>query len=172
MADPFVAEIRIFTLDFAPRNWAFCNGQLVPVQQNTALFSLLGVNFGGNGTTNFGLPNMQGAAPMGAGYGPGLSNRRLGEKGGSETVTLVASQVPAHSHPVTGTEVSGNARSPAGGASLAATPGAFAAGGPLDTALAPAAIGAAGAGAPHQNMQPFLSVNFCIALTGEYPSRW
>src|SRR5437660_4329644 len=100
MADPFVAEIRIFPFNFAPSGWAFCDGQLLPISQNTALFSLFGTTYGGDGKSNFGLPNLQGSAPMHPGQGPGLSSHDLGETGGSETVTLVEAQIPAHSHPL------------------------------------------------------------------------
>src|SRR5947199_2770785 len=112
MADPFVAEIRIFPFNFAPKGWAFCDGQLLPLSQNTALFSLLGTTYGGDGKSNFALPNMQGNAPMHPGQGPGLSLHDLGETGGSETVTLLESEIPAHSHGVSASSVDGTAKAP------------------------------------------------------------
>jgi microcystin-dependent protein len=171
--DPFVAEIRIVGFNFAPKGWAFCNGQLISIAQNTALFSLLGTTYGGNGTTNFALPNLQGNAPMHWGQGPGLSNRILGETGGSGSVTLLTTQMPAHNHSVMGSTASsavtpnGNAWGPLPGITpppiyQSATP---------DVPMNPAALGNAGGGQPHNNMQPYLTLNFCIALQGIYPMR-
>jgi microcystin-dependent protein len=174
MANPFLAEIRMFTGNFAPRGWALCNGQILPISQNAALFSLLGTNFGGNGTSNFGLPNLQGSAPMHWGNGAGLSNRVLGETGGASTVTLVASQVPAHSHVYncgTGSKgetatVAGqvNCDEAAGGSPIYATASDGA-------TMAPGTVGPTPVSQPHQNMQPYTCVNFIIALQGIYPSR-
>jgi microcystin-dependent protein len=174
MADPFVAEIRIFPFNFAPRGWAFCNGAVMPLSQNTALFSLLGTNYGGNGTTNFGLPNLQGSVPMHPGQGPGLSLRDLGETGGTETVTLLPTEIPAHIHALgaqnlpLGTTVTAEAKTfnrPASGNLYDSNPSA-----PL-VAMSPLAIAPAGGGLPHNNMQPYLTLNFCIALQGVYPPR-
>src|SRR6476661_6818499 len=114
MADPFVAEIRIFPFNFAPKEWAFCNGQLLPLSQNTALFSLLGTTYGGNGQSNFALPNMQGNVPMHPGQGPGLSLHDLGETGGSEFVSLLESEIPAHSHAYNASQADGISRLPDG----------------------------------------------------------
>lgn len=171
MADPFVAEIRIFPFNFAPTGWAFCNGQLLPISQNTALFSLLGTTYGGNGQTTFALPNLQGIAPMFWGQGPGLSLHDLGETGGSETVTLLQSEIPAHSHSVLASEADGTERGPGGqlfaggiGISMFQTPG------PL-VALSQNAVTPTGGNLPHNNMQPYLTLNFCIALQGVFPPR-
>ena len=116
MADPFVAEIRIFGFNFAPKGWAFCNGQTMPIQQNTALFSLLGTTYGGDGKTTFALPNLEGNAPMHPGQGPGLSLHNLGETGGSETVSLLQSEIPAHDHPLMSQAAVGNRTNPIGNA--------------------------------------------------------
>src|SRR5690348_10774537 len=114
MADPFVAEIRVFPFNFAPKQWAWCNGQLLPVSQNTALFSLLGTFYGGNGASNFALPNFQGSVPMAAGPGPGLTDRVLGEQGGTASVTLLESEMPFHGHSVTASQGDATSKSPAG----------------------------------------------------------
>ncbi len=172
MADPFVAEIRIFPFNFAPRGWARCDGQLLPLSQNTALFSLLGTTYGGNGSSNFALPNLQGRAPMHPGQGAGLSLRQLGETGGSESVTLLQSEIPAHNH-----QMSGAAQDPA--LAKAVNPNAswsLSQGGGIyqsspNTQLAPEALAPAGGSLPHNNMQPYLTLNFCIALQGIFPQR-
>jgi microcystin-dependent protein len=172
MADPFVAEIRIFPFNFAPTGWAFCDGQLMPLSQNTALFSLLGTTYGGNGKSNFALPDLQGRAPMHSGQGPGLSLHDLGETGGSETVSLLESEIPAHSHQLRAntldladTNVASSTASFAlssGGTLYQATPNANAAA----EALPPV-----GGDQPHNNMMPYLTLNFCIALQGVFPPR-
>ena len=171
MADPFVAEIRIFPFNFAPKGWAFCDGQLMPLSQNTALFSLLGTYYGGDGRSTFGLPNLQGCAPMHAHQGPGLSDRQLGEEGGAETVTLLESELPAHSHTLK-----------AGGAATTASP-ASAAWAKGSATRSQALYGDPASGVPaggrfegtsrnqHNNMQPYLTLNFCIAMQGVYPPR-
>jgi microcystin-dependent protein len=171
VADPFVAEIRIFPFNFAPKGWAFCDGQLLPISQNTALFSLLGTTYGGNGKSNFALPNMQGNAPMHPGQGPGLSAHDLGETGGSETVTLLESELPAHSHAVSASSADGTDQSPAGeklatgiGIGQYAAPGSL-------VQLSPNALSPSGNSQPHNNMQPYLTLNFCIALQGVFPPR-
>lgn len=173
MADPFVAEIRIFPFNFAPRGWAFCNGQLLPLSQNTALFSLLGTTYGGNGVSNFALPNMQGNAPMHPGQGPGLSLHDLGETGGSATVTLLQSEMPSHPHALMASSTSGTQSLPTAN-SLARTSGALPylppAGAPL-VAMSPAALSPAGSNQPHNNMMPYLTLSFSIALQGVFPSR-
>jgi len=175
MADPFVAEIRIFPFNFAPKGWAFCNGQLLPISQNTALFSLLGTTYGGDGKSTFALPNMEGNAPMHPGQGPGLSLHDLGETGGSETVSLLESEIPSHSHSWQASNSDGIAQSPVanllavgvGGISLYApppSPGSL-------TPLSPNALAPAGGDQPHNNMQPYLTLSFCIALQGVFPPR-
>jgi len=176
MSNPFVAEIRIFPFNFAPKGWAFCNGQLLPISQNTALFSLLGTFYGGDGKSNFALPNLQGSVPMHAGQtaGPGLSLHDLGETGGSETVTLLTSEMPAHTHALGAqTAPIGAVASPAGttlgrpaSGHLYAAPSP-----PTLVSMSPTAIVPAGGSLPHNNMQPYLTLNFCIALQGVYPAR-
>ena len=171
MADPFVAEIRIFPFNFAPKGWAWCDGQLLPLSQNTALFSLLGTTYGGNGKSNFALPNLQGSAPMHPGQGPGLSLHDLGETGGSEAVSLLQSEIPAHSHATVASEADGLERAPTG--QLPATGIAisqYQAPGPL-TNLAGNAVAPAGGDQPHNNMQPYLTFYFNIALQGVFPPR-
>ena len=172
MSEPFIAEVRIFAGNFAPRGWAFCNGQILPIAQNTALFSLIGTTYGGDGRTTTALPDMQGRAPMHPGNGPGLSSRRLGERSGTSAVTLTEAELPAHGH-------THNA-SPAPSASLAPDNGSYAArsiGGNAYVAAAPdanlnaAAVTVSGGGQAHNNMQPFTALNFIIALVGIYPSR-
>jgi microcystin-dependent protein len=171
--DPFVAEIRIFPFNFAPKGWALCDGQLMPLSQNTALFSLLGTTYGGDGKSNFALPNMQGNAPMHPGQGPGLSVHDLGETGGSETVTLLQSEIPAHTHSMMASTQDGVDSHPQ--ANLVAQDigiGQYVANnvGPFVT-LNPSALTLAGGDQPHNNMMPYLTLNFCIALQGVYPPR-
>jgi microcystin-dependent protein len=172
MADPFVAEIRIFGFNFPPTGWAFCNGQLMPISQNTALFSLLGTTYGGDGKSTFALPDLQGSAPMHPGQGPGLSLHDLGETGGSETVTLLESEMPAHTH-----SMRCNTQDPAD-VGLVNPDAAFAqatGGTPYQTSsntqLAPQALAPAGGSLPHNNLMPYLTLNFCIALQGVFPPR-
>ena len=169
--DPFVAEIRIFPFNFAPKGWAWCDGQILPLSQNTALFSLLGTTYGGDGKSNFALPNLQGRAPMHPGQGPGLSLHDLGETGGSDTVTLLESEIPSHSHGFIASQADGIARLPGGNlaANMIGVNGYAAQTSLLqlnDNAIAPA-----GGDQPHNNMQPYLTLNFCIALQGVYPPR-
>ena len=174
MADPFVAEIRIFPFNFAPKGWAFCDGQLLPISQNTALFSLLGTTYGGNGKSNFALPDLQGSVPMHPGQGPGLSLHDLGETGGSETVTLLISEIPGHNH-------SYNAR-PTGAVPPQPSPVGIAPARSNSRPYSPASVtptgqmnftgtGIAGGSLPHNNMMPYLTLNFCIALQGVFPPR-
>jgi microcystin-dependent protein len=172
MADPFVAEIRIFPFNFAPKGWAFCDGQILPISQNTALFSLLGTTYGGDGKSNFALPDMQGNAPMHPGQGPGLSLHDLGETGGSEAVTLLESEIPAHGHTLMALAAAGNRTTPINN-SIARVTGAtpYAAGSPPLVSMAAQAIAVAGGDLPHNNMQPYLTLNFCIALQGVFPPR-
>jgi len=171
MADPFVAEIRIFPFNFAPKGWAWCDGQLLPLSQNTALFSLLGTTYGGNGKSNFALPDLQGRAPMHPGQGPGLSLHDLGETGGSETVSLLESEIPAHAHALRASNEQGD-ENDAVGASLAGSVGnaMYAPSGNL-TFLAPEALAPAGGDQPHNNLQPYLTFYFNIALQGVFPPR-
>jgi microcystin-dependent protein len=170
--DPFVAEIRIFPFNFAPKGWAFCDGQILPISQNTALFSLLGTTYGGDGKSNFALPNMQGNAPMHPGQGPGLSLHDLGETGGSETVSLLESEIPSHSHAWnTNAADPGEDRIPTNEV-LARSVGGNLYGAPNNLVqLSGNALVPAGGDQPHNNMQPYLTLNFCIALQGVYPPR-
>jgi microcystin-dependent protein len=172
MADPFVAEIRVFAFNFAPRGWAFCDGQLLPLSQNTALFSLLGTTYGGNGSSNFGLPDLQGRAPMHPGQGPGLSLYDLGESGGSETVTLLTSEIPAHNHSLAGSNRPANSASPSPTVAIAGARGfnAFASANNLAVSD-PQTLGLGGSNQPHNNMQPYLTLSFCIAMQGVFPPR-
>jgi len=176
MSDQFVAEIRIFPFNFAPIGWALCNGQLLPISQNTALFSLLGTTYGGDGKSNFALPDMQGNTPMQQGQGQGLSLRDLGEVSGEQNVTLLEPEMPAHNHnalagsggvannsPVNNAWASGVK----GGPSLYTTSGT----GGNDVPMNPLALSKTGGSQPHNNMMPFLTLNFCIALQGIFPPR-
>ena len=169
MADPFVAEIRIFGFNFPPTGWAFCNGQLLPISQNTALFALLGTTYGGDGKTTFALPNLQGTAPMHPCQGPGLSVHDLGETGGTETVTLLESEIPAHSHATSMSLRPSDNLNP-GGLALGTGNNVYAAPANLVT-MAPVMLAPAGGDAPHNNMMPYLTLNFCIALQGVFPQR-
>ena len=175
MSDQFVAEIRIFPFNFPPTGWAFCNGQLMPISQNTALFSLLGTTYGGDGKSTFALPDLQGSAPMQPGQGQGLSLRDLGEMSGVESITLLVSEIPFHTHSVSGSTSIGTAQTPGptvlfgrleGGANAYQSTGNA-----NLTGMAPQALALAGGGLPHNNMQPYLTLNFCIALQGIFPQR-
>lgn len=173
MADPFVAEIRIFPFNFAPKGWAFCDGQILPLSQNTALFSLLGTTYGGDGKSNFALPNMQNNAPMHPGQGPGLSLHDLGETGGSETVSLLESEIPSHRHALSAINDIPDSLTPIADSSMSRSSG----GNAYQTAntnmvnMAIQALSPAGGDQPHNNMMPYLTLNFCIALQGVYPPR-
>jgi microcystin-dependent protein len=171
MSDQFVAEIRAFGFNFAPTGWAMCNGQLLPISQNTALFSLLGTTYGGDGKTNFALPNLQGSAPMHQGQGAGLSQRFLGEAGGENQVSVLASQMPAHSHPVNCNTADGNDYGPSNNVWAPDAAGNNEYAGTSNAQMSPAAISTAGGGQPHNNLQPYLVLNFCIALQGIFPPR-
>jgi microcystin-dependent protein len=173
MADPFVAEIRIFPFNFAPTGWAWCDGQLLPLSQNTALFSLLGTTYGGDGKSNFALPDLRGRAPMHPGQGPGLSLHDLGETSGSDSVTLLESEIPAHSHAaraVGADPADLQAPSPARSIGRSANGFAYVAG-PPNVTMAPETLPPAGGDAPHNNLQPYLTFNFNIALQGVFPPR-
>ncbi len=172
--DPFVAEIRIFPFNFAPRGWAWCDGQLLPLSQNTALFSLLGTTYGGNGKSNFALPDLQGRTPMHPGQGPGLSLHDLGETGGAETVALLESEIPAHAHTVRANSDFGDLQVPSTARSLARSQNANAYQSTTNQALTPfsdQALAPAGGDQPHNNMQPYLTFYFNIALQGVFPPR-
>ncbi len=171
MSDPFVAEIRTFAGNFAPTGWALCNGQLLPISQNTALFSLLGTTYGGDGVTNFALPNLQSRAPMHAGNGPGLTPRNLGESGGYETVAITPSQAPAHTHALRANSGSANSADPTGAVLADAGSETLYASGTADTPLSAGAVASAGGDQPHNNLMPYLPVTFIIALQGVYPPR-
>ena len=174
MADPFVAEIRIFPFNFAPKGWAFCDGQLLPISQNTALFSLLGTTYGGDGKSNFALPNMQGNAPMHPGQGPGLSLHDLGEVDGSENVTLLQSEIPAHNHSMMAQNQPAQLDAPGPDRTFARSSGGFAyKASPYNQIVQFSAnmIAPAGGDQPHNNMMPYLTLNFCIALQGVFPPR-
>jgi microcystin-dependent protein len=175
--DPFVAEIRIFAGNFAPKGWALCDGQILPISQNTALFSLLGTTYGGDGKSNFALPNLQGAAPMHPGQGPGLSLHDLGESGGTQGVTLLQTEIPGHTHGVQAKATAGNQDTPnnalwASAASGRQTVPMYAASsGATIGNLDPSALGITGGNLPHNNLQPYLGLTFIIALQGVFPPR-
>jgi len=170
MAEPFIAEIKIFAGNFAPRGFAFCDGRLLPISQNTALFSLVGTIYGGDGRTTFGIPNLQGKAPMHPGNGPGLTPRRLGERGGVEAITLSQAQLTSHSHAAQSAMESATAIQISNEKFLGTkTEKSYADGTPTD--MSPESLDSVGGGASHINMQPFLAMNFIIALTGIFPSR-
>ena len=202
MSEPFIGQIMLVPYNFAPRGWAFCNGQLLPIAQNTALFSLLGTTYGGNGQTTFALPDLRGRVPISSGQGPGLGNYDLGQVGGSESVTLTTSQMPAHTHQLpahthqaqahthqvtaltdsasTGIPTNNLPASASRGTNYYAPPSAntttmaptmIQSGGALDTASAQPVIQAAGSSQPFDNSMPFLTLNYCIALEGIFPSR-
>jgi microcystin-dependent protein len=170
--EPFLGELMLTGYNFCPVGWAQANGQLLAIQQNTALFSLLGTYFGGNGLNTFGLPDLRGRAPIGAGQGPGLSDRQIGEVGGEETVTLTQQQMPMHSHAAGASTQPGNSVSPTN-----ALPAKkfrtqlYRTGSSADTTLAPDAIGYAGGSQPHPNMPPFTAMTWCIATQGVFPTR-
>jgi len=171
MADPFVAEVRIFPFNFPPTGWAFCDGQLMPLSQNTALFALLGTVYGGDGKSTFALPDLQGRAAMHSDQGPGLYPHDQGEMGGSDTVALLVSEMPAHSHTVTASFAEAVDRLPGDQKfANAVGMGMYAVPGPV-VQMAAQALPAAGGSYPHNNMQPYLTLNFCIALQGVFPPR-
>ncbi len=170
MSEPFVGEIRMFAGNFAPRGWAFCDGQLLAVSQNDALFSLFGTIYGGDGRTTFGLPDLRGRIPIHAGSGPGLSPRPLGSKGGAEKVTATTNQLPSHNHPAQGTSAAANSPNPRN--KLPAVAGSalyYNGGNPVN--MNASAIGNAGGSQSHSNLMPFLCIHFIVALVGIYPSR-
>ena len=176
MSEPFIGQIMMFAGNFAPRDWAFCDGQLLSIAQNTALFSILGTTYGGNGQTTFALPDLRGRVPIQQGQGPGLSPYILGQASGVENVTLLISNIPAHTHSLGASSGQGDSPSPEGAVpavtvdpnsqqplnSYASTP---------NTSMAATSVGLAGGSQPHTNIQPYLSINFIIALEGIFPSR-
>jgi microcystin-dependent protein len=163
MAEPFLSEIRLFSMSFPPKGWAFCNGQLLPINQNQPLFALLGTRFGGNGQTNFALPNLQGRVPIHVGNG-----HTLGEAGGVEAQTVTTNQMPTHTHQGYATTATATAVDPTGNL-LAPLTNGYGAPSSLTT-LTPATVANVGGSQPHNNMQPYLALNFCIALQGIFPS--
>lgn len=177
--DNFIGEIRMFAGNFPPKGWAFCEGQIMPISQNAALFSLLGTTYGGNGTTNFALPNLNGKVPIGAGQGPGLSDYVEGQEGGEETVTLLQAQIPAHSHTVAAGSVAvpantstGNADSPKNNYAAPSTKSYSAtSSGNMNTTGSTMTLVPIGGGQPHNNLQPYLVVRYIIALQGIFPPR-
>ncbi|MDR3537744.1 MAG: tail fiber protein [Acetobacteraceae bacterium] len=179
MAQPFLGQITVFPFNFAPVGWMTCSGQLLPISQYAALFSLLGTNYGGNGTSNFALPDLQGRVPLNQGQGPGLSDYVIGEAAGDETVQLTGSTMPGHSHSLGATTTHGSTNEPAGKLLSTVQTGGLAGGdkgliysaSAPDTALSPGSIAAAGGNQPHANMQPYLALTYCIAMTGVFPSR-
>ena len=174
MSDPFVAEIRIFPFNFPPKGWAFCNGQLMPISQNTALFSLLGTTYGGDGKSTFALPDLQGSAPMQPGQGQGLSLRDLGEMSGVESITLLQTEMPVHTHSLlTAVQDLGDLGAPANNRALSRSGkgSGYKTNPAANATMAFQAIAPAGGGLPHNNMQPYLTLNFCIALQGVFPQR-
>ena len=174
MAEPFLGEMKINGFNFAPKGWATCDGQILPITQNSALFSLLGTYYGGNGTSTFALPDFRGRTPMHWGQGSGLSGYSIGENGGAEAVSILVGQMPSHTHTLGGASSAGAVINPSGAMYATAPAGAtvYGAAQGQSTSLAPGTIGtSAGGSVPHQNMQPFLTLNFCIALAGIYPSR-
>ena len=171
-SQPFIGELMLVGSNFCPVGWAAAAGQIMSIAQNTALFSLLGTQFGGNGQTTFALPDLRGRAPIGAGQGPGLTDRAIGEMAGQETVTLTTDQMPAHTHPAYASTLAGNTANPA-----AALPARklrtllYRGGAPANTIMADDSIGSAGGGQPHDNMPPYLAMTWCIATQGIFPSR-
>ncbi len=173
---PFVAEICLFPFNFAPQGWAFCDGQIMSITQNTALFSLLGTTYGGDGRSNFALPNLQGAVPMHCGQGPGLSLYDLGETGGTASVSLLTAEMPAHTHTVQadGNHFHATQTSPSGSMLGNDAPNLTYSNGNSSSTMAmmnPAMVSVAGGSQPHNNLMPYLTINYCIALQGVYPPR-
>jgi microcystin-dependent protein len=168
MSEPFLGELRLFPYNFAPRGWAFCQGQIMSIAQNTALFSLLGTTYGGNGQTTFGLPDLRGRAAVSSGQGPGLSPYTLGQQGGTESATLSQNNMPGHAHSVGATMVTAGDNKPAG--NYLAVGGSYVNTAP-NTTMGPQMIGPTGGSQPFSLLDPYLALNYCIALNGIFPSR-
>ena len=178
MSDPFIGQIVSFGFTFAPVNWALCQGQTIPISQNDALYNLLGTTFGGDGVNTFALPNLSGRIPVNQGQGGGLSSYVMGQVSGTESVTLTTNTIPSHTHTVVASSSAGTSNTPSAGAYLSdegpGTPAVstYVAGTPAtQTALAGTTISQTGNSLPHENRQPFLCINYCIALFGIYPSQ-
>jgi microcystin-dependent protein len=181
MAQPFVGQIALFPYTFAPKGWAFCAGQLLPISQNTALFSLLGTMYGGDGKSNFALPDLQGRVPIGVGQGPGLSSYIQGEEAGTETVSLLSTEIPSHNHSLVATTDVGTTATGAGNQLAAAQAGSahtgltkgniYSTAAPNDNLAPGSAISIAGSSLPHNNLQPYLVLQYCVALQGIFPAR-
>ena len=170
-SDPYIGTIMLFGGNFAPLGWAQCNGQLLPISQYDALFSLIGTTYGGDGQSTFALPDLRSRVPIHQGQGAGLSNYSLGENGGLEAVTLLSNQLPAHSHPAMGNSGAGTSTDPTGGVWASGPTSTYIAGASANTNMNPTSISGSGGGQPHDNMLPFLTLNFCIALEGIWPSQ-
>lgn len=171
MSDPFIGEIRMFAGNFAPQGWATCDGQLMAIAQNDALFSLVGTTYGGDGQTTFGLPDLRGRLPLHMGQGPGLSNYPIGQSAGSESVTLTSPQLPAHSHTLLASGAAANNASPLGSLTAASSSSSIYGNAAPAVTMRADAVAPAGGSQPHDNLMPFLCLNFIIALEGIYPSR-
>jgi microcystin-dependent protein len=171
MAEPFIGEIKMFAGNFAPQGFAFCDGQLLAISQNEALFSLLGTIYGGDGQTAFALPDLRGRIPVHMGNGPGLSLRMIGSKGGNETVTLTAANLPSHAHGFAGSADAADSKNPKQRVPAVAAEAVYGPAGDPPASMGPSALEPTGGGQPHPNMQPFQCLNFIIALFGIYPSR-
>jgi microcystin-dependent protein len=171
VSDPFIGEIRMAGFNFAPRGWAYCNGAILSIAQNDALFALLGTTYGGDGQTTFALPNLAGRLPLNQGQGPGLSPRTLGEMGGVESVTLTAQQLPAHTHALAAASAGARTASAAGNLVASGEADIYSRDPGQPVALSPNQLGVAGGSQPHTNLQPALAVNFIIAIEGIFPSR-
>lgn len=170
MSEPFIGQLMLVPYNFAPRGWAFCNGQLLSIAQNTALFSLLGTTYGGDGITTFALPDLRGRAALSSGQGPGLQNYNLGQVGGTETVTLTVAEMPAHSHLVSATAGDPGQARPSNALLANINPAGYT-GTAANTTMAPSMIQTTGGSQPHNNLSPYLTLNYVIALEGIFPSR-
>ena len=171
MSQPYLGEIRLFPYNFAPRSWAFCNGQIMAISQMTALFSLLGTTYGGNGQTTFALPDLRGRRAISSGQGPGLQFYDLGQVSGVETVTLIQTEMPQHTHSVLASTSDSSSKNPSQNILGGTASPVYAAVATANATLAPQTIGMAGGSQPHENRAPYLTLNYCIAMEGIYPSR-
>jgi microcystin-dependent protein len=168
MSNPFIGEIRMVGFNFAPQGWAFCSGQLMSIAQNNALFALVGTTYGGDGQNTFGLPDLRGRVPIHQGQSPGTSNYQIGQQGGTETVTLISSQLPAHTHPVAAA-AGGNDTNASSGMPASGGPNLYATG--AGTPPAPMTVMPTGGNQPHENMAPYVAISFVICLFGIFPSQ-